>query len=313
MQHGRRFDNGEGALTTDDVQQICSKIQGLVERLQIGGAKPIVFVIFNEYFFGRWGKKTATPMDRSHVNSVVNVLNNNFKENKNVFVYPHFLFVDNTAYKSLRDKKFATFNEDKKRSKCGVGNGDPKRQISVFNQNAQKYLRSVSWCLNGGDTLTQYKKSSYFKEWDHGLTKSHECFYDFGTGQDETVNENEISRRLLETVSTEICFDLNLGVRRNHEQSLRGSTQKLHIIQSNTIDIMRDYNMNNLLDNILVVQADPAALRSSTTRALRMKSRQAENNGKVENYEGFCFQEEELFCSQSAGKILTGVLKIIGD
>jgi hypothetical protein len=127
--------------------------------------------------------------------------------------------------------------------------------------NPSEVIYNVTYSINNGHILTEYKKRAYFQEDDDniGLTKAADfkkSIYCFGTGSDHgvtlvsaTSSHTDVQNALLKNVSLEICFDLANGVRHtngwnNAEQNKQSS---LLILQSNSIDpVGRTYNSSNI-------------------------------------------------------------------
>ena len=131
-----------------------------------------------------------------------------------------------------------------------------------------EYLINETYSINNGRILTKYKKAGYFRESD--IKISNGCIYDSGSGHDESVvrGTNTLRNTLLRCISTDICLDLNLGVRRNGvnrwSNPIEGGithSSYLHIIQSNSINPFYDYeqgltNRRNLPQNVGVLHVD---------------------------------------------------------
>ena len=116
--------------------------------------------------------------------------------------------------------------------------------------------------LGRGKVLTRYKKVGYYSESDRDISSG--ALYDSGPGYDEAVGESSsLQRVLLRNFTTDICLDLNIGVRQrsaNHwinplERQPRDSC--LHIVQANSIDpFLNSINRSNLPLNRGIIHAD---------------------------------------------------------
>ncbi|MDR0677244.1 MAG: hypothetical protein LBF57_01020 [Holosporaceae bacterium] len=134
-------------------------------------------------------------------------------------------------------------------------------------------VRNITYGINKGQILTEYKKRSYFREDDHEVNHN-KFIYDFGDGRDKSVykhNDKDLKNLrdvLLKHVKTEICLDLVTGVRRSNgwKNFYNDKTTGLLILQSHWIDpmgiIAPTQSINNLPrsskdDTIKILHADP--------------------------------------------------------
>lgn len=137
-------------------------------------------------------------------------------------------------------------------------------QINNLKSNGGLFY-NISYSIFGGQIVSQYLKSSYYHEWDMGLKSGHA--YVFGDGEDHIYNFNqqqnkELATSIIREISTEICFDLACGVRKNNNWSsfigdeLLGFESSLHIIQSRYINPKQ--SLMNLPKNSIIIHAAPA-------------------------------------------------------
>jgi hypothetical protein len=118
--------------------------------------------------------------------------------------------------------------------------------------------------IHNGLILTRYRKSTYFQESDATLAHNANCWYIFGTSQDiiePGQARNRLAVFLRKRISSEICFDLALGIRKNNPSS----TSQIHIIQSNYIDATMYENQNNLQNSKLMIHVDPETILRNQT------------------------------------------------
>ena len=108
--------------------------------------------------------------------------------------------------------------------------------------------------------ITRYLKSSYRTEADPYLEGR---LYVLGRGKDEVLDtimgrlaEGEVARVLKKYLSTEICYDLEIGVRK--KLSSYPPEGKIHIVVSNTLSLAQLGRAENLPDHIpLIIHVDP--------------------------------------------------------
>lgn len=135
-----------------------------------------------------------------------------------------------------------------------------------------KRLLNETFCIRNNQELTRYKKSSYFKEAD-AVLKQRQIFYDHGDNKDHVVTTNPLSNFLVENISSQICWDLNLNTRNSNattpwiENTANHSI--IHIVQSNCIDPASYRNANNLPKDKLVIHADAILNNSSSFKKLK--------------------------------------------
>ena len=121
---------------------------------------------------------------------------------------------------------------------------------------AVDFLKNETICVREEKPIFTYRKSTYFQEEDKLIRRNY--LYDLGDGYPIQSNEKD-STVLLNSISTEICLDHQLGVRKNNKwRSKRNEdaeSSKLHIIQSNSIVIDLS-SLGNLPANIPVLYSD---------------------------------------------------------
>lgn len=133
--------------------------------------------------------------------------------------------------------------------------------------NIDSIVRNITYGIYKKDILSEYKKSSYFRECDYLLGNA---IYDFGDGKDRirkglTEDLKDIAKRLIQTISTEICYDLACGIRKNNEWKNDGGKRTvLHLIQSNSIDPLTSEDIEKLPSDKLIVHVDPTKPHSAS-------------------------------------------------
>lgn len=124
------------------------------------------------------------------------------------------------------------------------------------------YLRSESIMYCGGKARTRYKKASYWNEANDVLQKysAGVVIYDIGPGVDEKCSNalDPVADVLIKYLSSEICFDVQRGIRKHNNWTNPGQLPSvLHILQSNSITMSSYYPFNNLPSGVTIIQSDP--------------------------------------------------------
>jgi hypothetical protein len=121
-----------------------------------------------------------------------------------------------------------------------------------------KTLKNESVVFWNGKPITHYLKSSYMKEADPLLE---ERLYLLGRGIDEinpevTSGLHDMVSIITKYLSTEICYDLEIGVRK--KLNSYPPEGKIHIVVSNTLSLAQLGSAENLPDHIpLIIHVDP--------------------------------------------------------
>jgi hypothetical protein len=111
--------------------------------------------------------------------------------------------------------------------------------------------------------INYYDKSSYWGQSNDALVGSNifqnkRHIYYIGDEQDHSFFEKnypELSKLLIKNISSEVCYDLTCGIRKNNNWNNGAGTTKLHIFISNTF--ITDSNARKMFpNNIITVCAD---------------------------------------------------------
>ncbi|MCX7351753.1 MAG: hypothetical protein NTW22_00495, partial [Proteobacteria bacterium] len=187
-------------------------------------------VVFNEMFFG---KNTPFPsgvlqreidqLSSRHPNKIfhVNFLNS-------AIVKPESCAAFLNTYKGRN----ALFDWEQ------VGDYDRYFQSLPQYNDLVPVLENISETFFQGNQLTYYRKSTYQTESDEDLQK--EIFYMFGNGRDANALHGEASAVLMDSLATEICYDLHLGIRK--QMASYPANLKILVVPSNTLPF-NDENM----------------------------------------------------------------------
>lgn len=146
-------------------------------------------------------------------------------------------------------------------------------------------LRNQSFVFWNGNPVTHYLKSSYRTEAERLLQ---DRFYELGTAEDETFStvtvaspEMAIATLLRRNLSTEICYDLEIGVRKAMDSY--PPEGKVHIVVSNTLSLAQAGRAENLPGHIpLIIHVDPKdqeILLRTETRAILLPDTQPVTSG----------------------------------
>ena len=198
-------------------------------------------VVFSEMFFGK-----NTPFPIGVLESEMSMLS--FKYPSKIFhanflvsmnfnppYYQHFI----RHYKG-NDRIFSVESNEYWREKSYEDYFLPFAQVE---KNPLQILRNISRSYFHGHELTQYLKSTYQQEDDIGLRNG--MFYMFGNGYDAKVSvvAEETANVLLDNLATEICYDLELGIRK--KMNSYRENLKIFVVPSNTL-AFTDERMANL-------------------------------------------------------------------
>ncbi len=259
------------------------KIARLSQRIHAERVKDNpCLVVFNEMFFSK-----DRPLSFEEFSAVAGAFGELTRRHANVLVHANFLFEEPRPFKDEAD--YGTFIGEQARRVDGLstrtgkqifesdryrGYGEYAAQFSGYRSplNILKNQSSVFW---RGCPVTCYLKSSYRTEADTHLAAGK--FYELGTGEDEVLPavighpaEEEVARILKENISTEICYDLEIGVRKKLDSYPRDG--KIHIVVSNTLSLAQLGRAENLPDHIpLIIHVDPKdqeILLRTETRAI---------------------------------------------
>jgi hypothetical protein len=118
------------------------------------------------------------------------------------------------------------------------------------------FLINRTYCVYKEKDIFHYNKSAYFKENDTLIGRGH--IYNLGDGYPATTAAlDEQSKKIFNTISTEICLDFACGIRKNNNwKNERGKdASKLHIIQSNSVETWL-LNKENYPINVPILYSD---------------------------------------------------------
>ena len=220
----------------------------------------IIFIIFNEYFFG---KEICKKEELSLICGKIKSLSDNFPKIYLFFFVNLFIEENNINFEDM--KVYQQFYDISNLSFLFS-----KRNI-IYNNKDIKYS-NTTFIIYNGVPIIKYLKSSYSEE-------KYPINYKFGFGNLILIKEDELSKKLSEIIDIYLCMDITIrpyyelikttdfsfsgnknAVERikklqsilNNYQTLK---QKIIIIQSNSIDIST--NLYNFEDGTIIIQVDP--------------------------------------------------------
>lgn len=248
-------------------------------------------VAFNETFFS---KSTLTKNEVDKIRELFF----KFVEDEKLIVYLNFLYQDNIKIsKEEMDRICEAINDDTqfdyktlniikwpKTNFCRFGSKPPLedafenrrltdeyRQLLIrYNPGPQgKYPsifnRTIAWYQNC--QLCHYDKSSYFLECPDNSISSIGTFkvYYMGAGQDKIDCDGRVAKLadvVVNNISSEICFDIALGIRKSNKWTNKQQPSRLHIFVSNT---SAANNSDNFPQDIVTACVDPLGIPARKT------------------------------------------------
>lgn len=146
----------------------------------------------------------------------------------------------------------------------------------------QNVLFNRSYIFFMGNTIARYNKSTYCFESDNLLisntntVKQNAYVYNIGDGKDHEISEQYklFSKSVIHTISSEICYDLTLGIRKENGWKNDEKESKLHIYTSNT---SLQNKSPNFPTNKVVACVDPdgtTSLKNTVDHALTLVFKQ---------------------------------------
>ncbi len=223
-------------------------------------------IIFNEMFFSQ-----VMPLNVNQKDFIKNCLCNLSIHSPYTILYPNFLYTEQRSITGTDIAFVFTNMENAKNSgKMNISDNDFSRCRSIISTipnngiiHNKNFLINETYSINGGRVLTRYKKVGYFHENDQCISSG--MLYDSGPGYDEAFGTfSQLQQILLRNISTDICLDLNIGIRRNNPLLWRNpivgalpQDSNLHIVQSNSIDpFYTPQNVMNLPRMRGIIHAD---------------------------------------------------------
>jgi len=238
----------------EEIPRICYSFQN-----------KIVFVIFNEYFFGKEPlnkiafdalcskfNELALKMPNVHIFFFINIL---IEEEKNDINVDEMALYSDTF--TINDFCFNATNGKK-----------------INYEKGKKFYSNTTFIIYMGRPIIKYSKSSFANE-------KFKNNYKFGFGNIDILLNNDISKKIFELVDIYICMDLTVRpyyelitnidfsfstdimqvekldklreVLKEHNKNF--TKKKIIIVQSNTIELSS--NLFNFENNTIIIQVDP--------------------------------------------------------
>jgi hypothetical protein len=173
-------------------------------------------IAFNEYFFGNTPFPCLTVQNYSKSFSQIN---------EHYLFACNFLTYTNEFESEQKIKSIKNFNN----GKVGKNRITESKLELQEGTNGKIMMENKTFYARSNTIVSTYNKSSYFKENDEFLSNE-QAFYCFGDAKDHPTNDT-----LAKNISTEICRDVSLGLRKEDTRV------NLHLIQSNTLNNLTQY------------------------------------------------------------------------
>lgn len=240
-------------------------------------------VIFNEMFFSK-----DRPLSSDEFTAKEVALRGLTRRHRNVLVHANFLFEGLHSFDSPAEYEAFMIEQERRVNLLSARTGKQIFESGRYAEGYKEYatqflgyrsplniLKNQSYVFWNGHPVISYLKSSYMREAEHLLTAGK--FYELGTGEDvippalaDLSAEMAVAKILRENLSTEICYDLEIGVRKKLDSYPIGG--KVHIVISNTLPLAQYGRAENLPDHIpLIIHVDPQdqeILLQAETKAL---------------------------------------------
>lgn len=271
-----------------NIERICAVSQRIQrEKIQ---AHPCL-IVFNEMFFSK-----DVPLSVDEFRAIERSLLEITRHHPNVLIHANFLY--ETVWSCKDEAEYRAFMAEQARR---VGEFSARTHKQIFESSkypgyteyttqfaeyrpALNIIRNQSVVFWHGSPVTSYLKSSYRTEADGFLRDK---LYELGTAEDEilavtdSTPEKAVATLLRNNISTEICYDLEIGVRK--AMVTYPPTGKVHIVVSNTLSLAQTGRAANLPDNTpLIIHVDPKdqeILLRNETRAILLPDTQPVTSG----------------------------------
>lgn len=254
--------HGTDSLSPDEIAPLFKNLKECIQKGEINNI--LCFIIFNEYFFGKEPLTTEIKnkllqqfsefenaifvvnfvsleqklVSVYEIDRAINILNSSFS--KDEILEKKNLISTIEGKHSLRQFQLENTIQFAERKFLPRQTGLSEKYLLFLNELLKKSTFEICniLCLENNTIyyhknvcLMKYNKATYFNEFLLPiLSRNKYPFYCFGCGIDLIIdNENLIAKILQANVSTEICKDVSIGIRKD------SLARKLHIIQSNTI------------------------------------------------------------------------------
>lgn len=245
----------------DQEQYLYNNIFSLCSKYK----NKVIFVIFNEYFFGK------IIMKKDELNNICTNLNKISEKLPDTYI----IFFVNVLIeeKEINIKEMEIY---KKYINISDFIFCPTEKKIQYTENKGYYSNST-YIIFDGQPIIKYSKASFSNELEN-------INYKFGFGDMVILIENELSKKISDLVDIYLCMDLTirpyLKLINNIDFSFTGDKdslkemedlqelikkhqsgkekkKKIIIIQSNSIELSS--NLDNFNDGMILVQADPKA------------------------------------------------------
>lgn len=270
-----------------NIEHICAVSQR-IQREKIQDHPCLI--VFNEMFFSKDVPLSADEFGAIERNFI------DLTRRQNVLLHVNFLyetirpFKDEAEYRAFMAEQARRVGEFSARTRKQIfesskypGYTEYTTQFSEYRP-ALNFIRNQSVVFWHSSPVTSYLKSSYRTEADGFLRDK---LYELGTAEDEILAttdgtpEQAIAKLLRNNLSTEICYDLEIGVRK--AMASYPPEGKVHVVVSNTLSLAQAGRAENLPGHIpLIIHVDPKdqeILLRTETRAILLPDTQPVTSG----------------------------------
>lgn len=233
---------------------------GLLHIIKSLPKDALKIVVFNECFFQKTQPMPENDETSGSARCIIDWCKSISSLCENSLFYLNLLCqvpCAHAEHSKIIQKNRASYSTDK----MFIDTKSLRRFPANYHQNADinGIFKNITYGIFDGEIATSYQKRSYCAEWNAGIATK--FIYDFGSGKD--IPHNEIGRKLIHKISTEICFDLCKGVRQsnNWKNGAMFARQSIfHVLQSNSINPIcgtpPNDNKNRLPKDTIIVHAD---------------------------------------------------------
>lgn len=271
-----------------NIERICAVSQRIHgEKIQ---THPCL-IVFNEMFFSK-----DVPLSADEFGAIERNFRDLTRRHTNVLLHVNFLyetirpFKEEAEYRAFMAEQARRLELFTARTGKQIFESDRYREgyreyVAQFSDHrpSLNILRNQSVVFWNGSPVTSYLKSSYRTEAERLLQGK---LYELGIAEDEilaatdSTPEKVVATLLRNNLSTEICYDLEIGVRKAMATYPAG---KVHIVVSNTLSLAQAGRAENLPDHIpLIIHVDPKdqeILLATETRAILAPGTSAATSG----------------------------------
>ena len=246
--------------------EIIEKFNEYCEKLNLNLSKPDAWkiIIFNEMFFSK-----TIPLTLKELTKIKDLFFC-FLNDDNILLHINFLYtkkskinskeketllnsinttLDNSSNTKIMPKILFRYDREKPDRDLPANSAilkKYKQYINGLDDNEHNTLFNRSIIVYNNEVLSYYDKSTYCREANKQIIDENDdvlqgaYIYNIGNGKD-LMNDNtkypKLSKLVIDNISSEICYDLTIGIRKRNKwiNGLENEKQsKIHIYSSNT-------------------------------------------------------------------------------